>query len=1666
MSANIIILCEPPQNEEQWQEKKVLTGTARTIMEDALEAGGLKKGDYAFRFLASPVGEYKLLKTPTQIKGPYLEVTVPRIVKEKPLVIVTVGANPLKSVSENTKKLSDYQYKAFANTFVHNGEEHSCMVFPIPAPGYIFFNDHLMPEYQEKIAGIKALLKDYDQKLDSAVAGGMGEYKILTDFDACVERLEFFSRMGKAGKVIAFDTETSHINPHTKKARVGVISLSHKPRTGTALCFGLEESEWSKQDLKLWKKIVHDFFSQDFKWVAQNGKFDCKWMLKHYGVRIKLYADTMLMHFLRDEERGTHGLKQQAVKYTDMGGYEDELALHIPDKSEPFAFLKPPTHVVGMYAACLRRESLVKTVEHGWQPIAKLVNSKFSGLVYGLSKNGTIVETPVTGWVKNSVKQVDWYRVRTKYGAVNGRWGLLGPVFTPDHKIITNEGKIRVDSLVAGKHHVKTEFLTLSEDQLSIFLACLLGDGGIETKNYAWSCLRFSQAEKRKDYAAWKSEALKTLGSQFISVAVSKRERKTDVYRYRTPYSPYISYLVHKYPRYETSFHATRKLIPSVEVLNSLGDLGVAVWLQDDWFSVKGGTSRLPAKFTPDDLRRVISWFVNRYGVKSEDVNYNVKGRFIYFSRHATTAIINRVGRYFHPSCVYKTAHCLGLDHHSLSRGLASIHTQSPGVFCDPVVEVIAAPPSQYRTAGSGIRYCLTVPETGNFLTSLGFVSNCDADATIRLYREHRDWIKQSGNKKWHMLAFSAYPKISDALMMMEYHGAKVDLSFARKYKEWLENKSNEVLARIRSHKAVKKFISFKSLEADSTYEDYVTERKQKYELKLLEYRAYIKACKKEGKKPTRKQPSWNPDKLKDKGEAPEFNVNSVDQLRAVMFDYIKHEIYETTDSGEPSTGKASLIHYKNFAKCKLSADILEYRLWSKTLGTYIAPMEDLASGYDTGSFIYGNFNQLGTASGRASASSPNLQNVPAKGGGGVKRCYVSRFASEGGYLIFFDFSQIELRLAASLSRDKVMCKIYSEHGDIHTETTKGIYNLTDEELKDMDPKDKKEKRKIGKTYNFATCLLEGTPILTSNGWKRIEEVTTLDMVWDGAEWVSHSGVVNNGVRDTIDIGNVWCTVDHQILTNQGWVTACQYTDIKNPLSGTLTESGQFVISSTQSSVDSNPVTLHANVVPVEILTARQYTTFSTEKVCPVLTAGVSSVLPKSEQPQAMRTSCQAEHKSEAGLVDMQPSWVAAISHLTHAITITVPEALKLRSACATSKSSCDSSSQYRDGISQDCLLTVSTMTVDTTETTSGLYQWRSIYETPDTISTSLIMASVCASLNSGENTVHGTPETAQFLASSGKGYLQKKSSTSSDTVRVRTGNVYDIVNAGPRSRFQAGRHIVHNCYGSSPRGIVQLLAKDDPPTIISDEEAQENYDNFKALYKGLFKYIEGRKKFIRDHGYAECRFGMWRRLPMVNSEDEANQARAMRQGVNSDIQGTAGMMMLCCLVVITEEFENRKLKSIPFVTVHDSVGFDIYPGEGEIVAEIANRVMSNPKESLVSVVGADFDWSWLCVPIEASWDVGYNWRDMIQVGEETEYPAQKKAWEKKCKELEAKGKKPNPAEAPKKIKMDTIEKCLEWSRQQMAIADAEFHIDDAEGEKTEAVNDFVAEENGDEDAA
>ncbi len=73
-------------------------------------------------------------------------------------------------------------------------------------------------------------------------------------------------------------------------------------------------------------------------------------------------------------------------------------------------------------------------------------------------------------------------------------------------------------------------------------------------------------------------------------------------------------------------------------------------------------------------------------------------------------------------------------------------------------------------------------------------------------------------------------------------------------------------------------------------------------------------------------------------------------------------------------------------------------------------------------------------------------------------------------------------------------------------------------------------------------CVGEGTEVLTDRGWVPIEQVGPADHVWDGVEWVSHDGVVQQGNRETIDFGGVQITPDHKVLTRQGWLAAAETT--------------------------------------------------------------------------------------------------------------------------------------------------------------------------------------------------------------------------------------------------------------------------------------------------------------------------------------------------------------------------------------------------------------------------------------------------------------------------------------------------------------------------------------------
>lgn len=109
--------------------------------------------------------------------------------------------------------------------------------------------------------------------------------------------------------------------------------------------------------------------------------------------------------------------------------------------------------------------------------------------------------------------------------------------------------------------------------------------------------------------------------------------------------------------------------------------------------------------------------------------------------------------------------------------------------------------------------------------------------------------------------------------------------------------------------------------------------------------------------------------------------------------------------------------------------------------------------------------------------------------------------------------------------------------------------------------------RQIGKT-----CLAEGTPILTDRGWIPIENVLPDDRVWDGIEWVFHTGVICNGVKHVCSVDGVYMTPDHKVLTRDGWQEAgcLQGTPLHRP-AGRYTNDGKFCIHVESNAAESSP---------------------------------------------------------------------------------------------------------------------------------------------------------------------------------------------------------------------------------------------------------------------------------------------------------------------------------------------------------------------------------------------------------------------------------------------------------------------------------------------------------------
>lgn len=201
-----------------------------------------------------------------------------------------------------------------------------------------------------------------------------------------------------------------------------------------------------------------------------------------------------------------------------------------------------------------------------------------------------------------------------------------------------------------------------------------------------------------------------------------------------------------------------------------------------------------------------------------------------------------------------------------------------------------------------------------------------------------------------------------------------------------------------------------------------------------------------------------------------EFNVASPKQLGEILFDVLKLEAkgLKKTSGGARSTKESELEKLRE--SHPIIDKVLEYRELAKLVSTYI---DTIPTMLDSEQRLHTTFVQNGTTTGRMSSQDPNLQNIPIKTelGRRIRNAFV---ASRGYSLVAFDYSQVELRVAAFLSGDEKLIEIFKSGQDVHASVASYVFKVPVHEVD-------KEMRRKAKVINFGILYGMGVNALKQN---------------------------------------------------------------------------------------------------------------------------------------------------------------------------------------------------------------------------------------------------------------------------------------------------------------------------------------------------------------------------------------------------------------------------------------------------------------------------------------------------------------------------------------------------------------------------------------------------------
>ena len=186
-----------------------------------------------------------------------------------------------------------------------------------------------------------------------------------------------------------------------------------------------------------------------------------------------------------------------------------------------------------------------------------------------------------------------------------------------------------------------------------------------------------------------------------------------------------------------------------------------------------------------------------------------------------------------------------------------------------------------------------------------------------------------------------------------------------------------------------------------------------------------------------------------------EFNMDSPKQLVEILYNKLDLPVLKKTPKGQPSTNEDTLQRLAE--EYDLPKIIIEYRGLAKLKSTYTDSLINIQ--HPVSKRIHTSYQQAVTSTGRLSSTEPNLQNIPIKTPEGrkIREAFI---AEKGNVLISADYSQIELRIMAHLSRDKNLTHAFNNNIDVHSATASEIFNIPLEEVSS-------DHRRSAKAINF-----------------------------------------------------------------------------------------------------------------------------------------------------------------------------------------------------------------------------------------------------------------------------------------------------------------------------------------------------------------------------------------------------------------------------------------------------------------------------------------------------------------------------------------------------------------------------------------------------------------------